>query len=52
MTVHTAITDYYAGATLAAGSELCHRTTDATVYTASATTPGRTRRIYPASTTA
>jgi len=43
MTVHTAITDYYAGATLDAGSELCHRTTDATVYTASATpelTPG------------
>jgi hypothetical protein len=36
MTTHTAITDYYAGATLDAGSLLCHRTTDATVYTASA----------------
>jgi hypothetical protein len=37
MTTHTAITDYYAGATLDNGSLLCHRTTDATVYTASAT---------------
>jgi hypothetical protein len=37
MTTHTVITDYYAGATLDAGSLLCHRTTDATVYTASAT---------------
>ena len=37
MTTHTAITDYFAGATLDAGSMLCHRTTDATVKTASAT---------------
>lgn len=37
MTTHTAVTDYYAGATLDNGSLLCHRTTDATVYTASAT---------------
>lgn len=37
MTTHTAITDYYAGATLDNGSLLCHRTTDATVKTASAT---------------
>jgi len=37
MTTHTAITDYYAGADLDDGSLLCHRTTDATVKTASAT---------------
>lgn len=37
MTTHTAICEYYAGATLDADSLLCHRTTDATVYTASAT---------------
>lgn len=37
MTTHTAITDYYAGADLDDESLLCHRTTDATVYTASAT---------------
>jgi len=37
MTTHTAITDYYAGADLDDGSLLCHRTTDATVYTASVT---------------
>lgn len=37
MTTHTALFEYYAGATLDAGSVLCHRTTDATVYTASAT---------------
>jgi hypothetical protein len=37
MTTHTAITDYYASASLDAGSLLCHRTTDATVKTASAT---------------
>lgn len=37
MTTHIAIVSYYAGATLAAGSLLCHRTTDATVKTASAT---------------
>ncbi len=37
MTTHTAITDYYAGAELDDESLLCHRTTDATVYTASTT---------------
>lgn len=37
MTTHTAIFEYYAGATLDAGSLLCHRTTDATVKTAEST---------------
>jgi len=37
MSTHTAIFEYYAGATLDAGSLLCHRTTDATVKTAEST---------------
>ena len=37
MSTHTAIFAYYAGATLDDDSDLCHRTTDATVYTAEST---------------